>query len=302
MPIEKEPSPKKGIEQLDDQKIKDIEQAWIGAQAEKPIRDLAREEEISEEEKAILDRLAERRGEKAMQEYAAEKEKNPIEKLFSRVDKIAAEMREKGLEQDASIMEKIKDRFNRYAEALRKSKEALEEKWNKRVSLEDLQRVGGEFATSESIPVTHQIGEDGGWLYSPKGYGETWFREASHLEKYKDHYERDKARGAEVINYSFSKEGEAEFYRALGVLEEKEELIDIPTIYQKAANEEARKRGSRFDAQVNPQNYKARFPIGIRGIRLSIEKEMRRSYDGEKEERIALEFDDELREAILAEK
>ena len=56
-----------------DQRVNDVKQAWAGAQAEKPVRDMALEEGITEDEKALLTRLAERHGEKAMQEYAIEK-------------------------------------------------------------------------------------------------------------------------------------------------------------------------------------------------------------------------------------
>jgi len=95
MPIEHGSAPQEsGSTQPDDQRVKDVEQARTGAHAEKLVRDVAREAGVSEEEKTILDRLAERRGEKAMHEYAAEKEKNPIERLFSLVDKIVAQMRE----------------------------------------------------------------------------------------------------------------------------------------------------------------------------------------------------------------
>jgi hypothetical protein len=65
-----------------DQRVEDVEQAGIGANAEKQTRDFARRksEEVSEEEKTILDQLAEKRGEEAMKKYAVEKKVEGIEK------------------------------------------------------------------------------------------------------------------------------------------------------------------------------------------------------------------------------
>lgn len=290
-PFEGEGSFFKGEEKTnsDDQRVKDIEQAWIGAHAEKPIRDLALEEGVSKEEKAILVRLAERRGEKAMQEYLAEKEKNPIERLLLCIDKIIAEMREKGLEQDASIVEKIKDRFTRYSEALRENKKKFEQKFNRRVSLQELQRTNS-YMVRDGIPVTHQIGEGGGWVYWSDGGVSDWFR-GEDLEIYKDSFERDKTRGAEVINFSFSDQGETEFYRGLGVLGKDEEVIDIPVIYQRAANK-----------SIDPRNFNACFPTNIKGVSVKIEKKAQSFYDGRKEERILLKFEDEFLETILSKK
>ncbi|MFH1161926.1 MAG: hypothetical protein V1696_01470 [Candidatus Jorgensenbacteria bacterium] len=291
-----------GNEQPKDQEALNIEQAWIGALAEKPVRDLAREEGASEEEKAILDRLAERHGEKAVQEYGAEKEKNPIERLLARVDKIAVEMEGKGLGQDAAMVKKIKDRFDLYAETVRKGKEGLEESRGRRVSLQELKRSGhSEYAIGDSIPVTHQIGRGGGWTYSPQGFARSWFSEGD-LEKYKDSFEKERTEhNMEVVNFSFSKEGETEFYRSLGVLGANEEVIDIPTIYQRADNEERKKRGH-SEGHIDPKNYQAKFPTNIDGVILEVKKDRSRSYDGQGEERISLGFDDKFLEAILAKK
>ena len=282
-------------------KIKNIEESWIGAQAEKPIRDLGREEEVTEEEKAILDRLAERRGEKAMKEYAVEKEKNPVERLLDRVDKIATEMREKGLEEDAGIVEKIKARFGRYAETIRKRKEECQEKLNRRIpSIKELKQLGS-YGVRDRIPVTYQIGESGGKMFFPDGHAGSWFGKKADIEGHEDAMERIKQQDGEVINFGFSKQGETEFYRAMGVLGEKEEAIDIPTIYQKAVDAEAKKEGG-SSFRVNPLDYEARFPTNIEGVNLLIKKEKKRSYDGQKEEEIDLVFDDEFQERILDEK
>lgn len=49
--------------------IEDINKAWVGAYAGKPIRDLIREGDITDEEKEVLNRLADKKEDKAMQEY-----------------------------------------------------------------------------------------------------------------------------------------------------------------------------------------------------------------------------------------
>ncbi len=299
MPNERSPH-ETGIPKPGDQRVEDIEQAWVGAHAEKAVRDLAREEGVSEEEKAILDRLAERRGEKAMQEYAAEKEKNPIEILLSRVDRIASEMRKEGLEQDAEIVEKIRNRFNEYVRSLSKSEEALEKKLNRKVSLSELQEVRlSDFEVGIGIPVMNRIGESGGRLYQKNGKALTGFGDVSGLQAYT---ERVKASGKpailEGINFTLSKQGETEFYRALGVLGEGEEVIDIPTIYQKAEKEENVRRGKDVDTTVDTTNYRVTFPTNIEGVRLDI---MKRQMGTEgREERTGLEFDEKFIETILA--
>ncbi len=283
-------------------KTEDVKKALAEAYAEKPVRDLAREESVGGEEKAIFDRLAERRGEKAGQEYETDREKNPIERLLAHVDKIVAEMEGKGLKQDAVIVGKIKERFNRYAEIVRKNKEGLEENWSRRVSLQELKRSGhSEYAISDSIPVARRIGKDGGWVYSSHGFAQSWFSEGD-FEKYKESLEKEqKEHGAEIINFGFSKEGETEFYRSLGILGVNEEAIDIPTIYQKAVNEENGKRGNR-QMEIDPKKYEAKFPTNIDGVILEIRKDHRGSYNGQGEENISLKFDDKFLETILIKK
>jgi len=70
------------------------EKARIGAGAEKTLRDAAREEGVTPEEKKVLDRVAEKRGEKAMQEVFSEAEidkryKERMGKLKKLEEKIA---------------------------------------------------------------------------------------------------------------------------------------------------------------------------------------------------------------------
>jgi hypothetical protein len=301
-----------GFEQQGE-KVDDIEQARVGAHAEKPVRDLAREKGVSEEEKAILDRLAEKHGEKAIQEYAAEREKNPIERLRGRIDKIAAEMREKGLESDAAIVEKMKDRFDRYAETLRKRKESMEQKSGKRVTAWDVRRETysiQDTGIATEIPVTHQIGDKGGAVYGPDGFIKFVFDGTADTEIQERDINRVREleqKGGELINFGFSKQGEAEFYRVLGVLGEKEEVIDIPTVYEKRVREAMEKKtpGRKIEVTIDPKKYKLGFDTNIKGVGISIEKnDSVDSYGGKRvnEERITLNFDESLSGEILAEK
>lgn len=270
-------------------KLKHQEIDEEGAYAEKPVRDLAREDGVSEEEKAILDRLAERRGEKAMQEYAIEKEKSTTEKFLSRMDKIAKEIREKGLVEDAIIVEKTRDRFNRYVETLRNNKDKWEDQFGRRASFNDLRHGPSDLRVNYEIPITHKIGESGGLLYSPNGSAGSWFKNAEHFEENKESIENLKSKyGMEVINFGFSKQGMTEFCRSIGVLKENEEAIDLPAIYEKSTGQ-----------KINSQNFSAFFPTDIEGMNMYINREQRRSYDGQKEEKISLGFNEEFLEALL---
>lgn len=47
----------------------EFNKAWAGAHAEKPLRDIAREEDVTPEEKSVIDGIAVRRGEKAMEGF-----------------------------------------------------------------------------------------------------------------------------------------------------------------------------------------------------------------------------------------
>jgi len=284
----------KGVEsaQSKDRPVEDIEQDRVGAHAEKPIRDIARREDVTEDERAILDKLAGRLGDEAMQEYAEDKEKNPVERLLARMDKIAADMRKKGLEEDAEIVDKIKGRFDRYAASVRETKQKLEDQFNERLTFQQVQSTGRRVNTW--IAVVHEIGKGGGWLYWPNGSCSSWFGGADKLEESKEFFDGKVAKGREIINFSFSKEGEEEFYRALGVFGEKEEVIDIPKIYEEAARSDDR------DVRIDPREYLLYFPTDIDGLSLGIKNEQRRSHDGKKEKRITLEFNDDFMEEILA--
>lgn len=80
----------------------EFNKAWAGAHAEKPLRDLAREEDITPEEKEVIDGIAVRRGEKAMQDF------------------------EEGINQELSIEEKRQELANIVKEKLEKFKDEIE--------------------------------------------------------------------------------------------------------------------------------------------------------------------------------
>lgn len=54
--------------------ITDLEEARVAAEAERPVRDLAREEGVDEDTKAVFDKRAEQRGENALSQFRSEKE------------------------------------------------------------------------------------------------------------------------------------------------------------------------------------------------------------------------------------
>lgn len=282
-------------------RIKDVGEAEVGAYAEKPIRDIAREEGITEEEKAILERLAGKRAERAVQEYAAEKEKNPVERLVRRIAQIAEKMRQEGLEQDAAIAERIPGRIQRYIDATRAKKEALEEKLNRRVSLKDLY-AHIDYRPADWLVVTHRIDKDGGEIYWPDGYGGRWFGSVQDLEPLRRSLETAEAQGAEVVNFAFSEHGKTAFFRGLGVLGEGEKATDIPSIWERALEESRRESGDRSPVHIDARHYRAYLPTSIEGVTVEITEELPRQYDGKNVERIGLLFGSEFTEEILAEK
>jgi len=240
-------------------RIEDVDKAWTGALAEKPVRDLAREEGVSEEEKAILDRLAMRRGEKALQEYGAEKEKNPCARLVSAIEKTAASMKEKGLDKDAEIMSKIQARLNRYLAFLGSEIKIYEKENNKRVTYED-----SPDSILNSMYVTDRVGKDGeGYLLFPGGQrrGSLGEPELYAADKALSKMEqiKDKEGETEFMNYGFTDKGSTEFLRALGVLGQAEEYIDLPQILEKAGKK-----------NVDPQNFQGTFQTMIDGLHVKV--------------------------------
>jgi uncharacterized protein (DUF4415 family) len=295
MPERFEPQPKEAQEP-EGERVEDIKEAWIGAEVEKPFREAALLPELTEEEKATLRKLAEKQAEAAMAEYRAEKEKNPVEQLLKRFERAEQTLEEKGLREDAEIVAKFKERFQR---TLEKNREFIR-KWNKENKDNLLRRVaGGEsmyYAWQEvkkSIPIFSEIGEGGGWI------GGEWFGDASDLEKYKDRFERRQKAGHEMINYSMSPEGETVLYRELGALHQDEEVKDLRAIWEKEKDkprEESRLSGSYL---MSGNTISLSFTTELPGVVLTVYKNPRRSYDGKREASSQLELDNEfLTEAL----
>jgi hypothetical protein len=245
------------------------EEAWAGAYAEKPMRDSARRPGVSEDEKTIIDRLAGRLGEEGMNEYKAEKEKNPVQRLISRVESVAAGMRVKSLDTDAYKLEKVKGRVERFADLLKKNKTASGSRNASSLLFSHL--VSSEYVMTDEIPVVAQIGDGGGDVRSPGATGVYHFGESGDRKKFEGFFDDAEAHGAEVINYSFTDRGETEFLRGLGVIGEKEEASDVPAIYEKAANKGGDK-GRRDAVRINPDDYRVVLPTNINGVNVVLEK------------------------------
>lgn len=227
------------------------------------------------------------------------REKPPTERLIASVDKIAAEMREKGLGQDAAIVQKIKDRFDRYSKYIRNNEESLRKDWEE-IDAGTRESFFSRF--SSALPVTHRLGKDGGALYKSNGRLE-FFSEADKIERFKNSFDKTlPLEDSEVINFSLSEQGETQFYRALGVLGEGEEVSDIPTIYDEAQKKEYRARGDNYIHPVDPKNYNADLPTNIEGLRVNIRKGPDAMLNLDDTEEITLRFDRKFMETILDEK
>jgi len=274
-----------------DSYIDSEEKARVGANKENDIRNLSNGIDITDTEKESLIKIAEKQAEKAMQEYDAEKEKNPVEKLINRLNEIVKKMKEMGLEEDSEIVAKIQNRINPYIETLKKSQEEAENKLNRRITVDDLLKndplLRNFIQIARGIPVTHKIGNSGGWMYLSSGRKNTWFSSIDTIsEENKDLYEKN---GNEIINFSFSRKGATEFCKYMGILKDNEEFVDIPTIYENLSK-----------SRINPLNYEAQLPTNIDGISLDIKYDSRRSYDGLTEQSIFMKFSDEFIKQLLA--
>lgn len=266
------------------------EKARIGADKENKIRDLSEGVQLTKDQKNVIAEVAEKHAEKAMQEHDIEKEKNPVEKLINRLNDVVLKMKEMGLEQDTEIASRIQARIDRYVEAFKKYKGEYETRNNRRLSVENFLKNFNDPYTrhfaqfDKGIPVTHQIDQDGGWLYSSSGIpAGGWFKEYSQIEEHKQELAE---RRQEVLNYSFSGEGATEFCKSMGVLTNDQEFIDIPTIYEEISK-----------SRVNPLKYEAEFPTNIDGVILKIKHGL--GPDNLDEKSMSLKFDDDFLKKLL---
>jgi|GEM_PF-1893913 len=245
-------------EGTDTTQVTDKELAEVGAHAEKIVRDLAREPGVRPEVKEVFDERAVERGEEAMQDYAAEKEKNPVEQLLSTIGRVEEKLRIQGLRDDADIVSKIPDRIKRTIAKLRKEKEEQEEAKNTRITASDFLSMGG-----TGVMIAGQIGETGGYCLERNGTFAWRFESDDKIGEYDDS-------DYEILNRCLSKDGAAIFYRALGVLRDDEEEIDIPKVVDRL--KAARKpEGILLKREkVDPLEYTISIHTIIAGVDLSI--------------------------------
>ncbi len=299
------------FEQPDFNKVSDEKEARVGADAEKPFRDTAREKglDLTPEEKAALDRVAEKKGEKAMQEYEAEKEKNPIEQLSGRIDKIAAAMRENGLEEDATEVEKVKQRLDKYANTIRENKEKLEEKLGKRVSAYELTNLfrALNYSPRDFNDIRHQVPVsldiEGGTAAFFQPEGGIHLEDPKYLKDNPQVIEKRIAEGHEYVDHGLSKKGKTEFLRAIGILNTQQEVIDLPKVWEEKVRAEASPKSDLKNYVVDPRSYEAFFPTDVEGVNIKVSrgKEGRFSYaTGKMREEIDLNFSDEAIDRILS--
>lgn len=151
-----------------------------------------------------------------------DKKKNRIEVVFSQIDEIVLKMKEKGLEKDAEIAEKAKERIRKYIEYLKKTYENKKNNPNVIPTLYPADKhlsEDGKYRLSvfnRNIPVTHEVGKGDGNLFTNQ--------EGIILDSfYHNNLEKDeldkikKDWNLEFINYSFSEQGEKEFFESLGI-------------------------------------------------------------------------------------
>lgn len=107
----------------------------------------------------------------------------------------------------------------------------------------------------------------------------------------------------------FTKDGETEFYKTLGILSESEKEFDIEAIRQKIGKD--KNEIGEISEYTNSDNFKVSFPTNIDGIKLNIEKkevvfekpaEMGGGHGSRSEEKISLSLANETLEEIAAEK
>lgn len=191
----------------------------------------------------------------------------------------------KGLEVDAVIVEGFIARLARFEQDVNATKTDLERDWGRRVSVQDLSKV------ASSLPLTHRIGDDGGFVYGPDGTRGSWFKDKQQLEEHSQSLKDALANGYEVINFHFSKLGEKDFCRAMGVLHDKEELIDLAAILKS----DPKKFSGNF---INAKQYNLSTATTIPGVELNLRKDPN-NFGGRAEEEVALTFNREFIEAIL---
>jgi len=206
-----------------------------------------------------------------------EVEKNPVEGFVSALDNIAIRMRKSGLEDDAIIVEKLKAKFDKYTQEIKDKKRDLESSSKKKFPLDMLKDAPAKWRIDNRLLITQKIGEGEG---------------------------SDKE-----LDSNFSGQGETEFYRSLGILEDNEKAADLPAIYQAR---QKRQREKAYDfrpvKQINPNHFTIYPPTNLEGVNLRIFKDSKYLVDRTKRDHsmveaksISFQFDDDFLETVLAE-
>jgi len=151
------------IERGPSEQIEDIEQARAAAEAEKPFRDAAREADAPPEDAVAVDRAAERQGDKAATEYAAEKERQPLERLYRRLESLTEKMEQTGMKDDAGVLQNLRQRLDQYVTTIREEKKDLEEKSGRPIST---RTMIDEDSIGREVPITSRWRQQGGEIFT----------------------------------------------------------------------------------------------------------------------------------------
>lgn len=264
------------------------EEGWAGAHAEKPLRDAARPPDersgvkITDEEKKVLDKVAEKYGGAAVTKFRAERElreKAPHKLLLNQIRELEKKWKkEKHRKQDLEIITELEQRLNVYVQL-------LIDKGREQQPAELAHMYG-------RLPVTYKVGEKGGAIFRGYGLGEKLFSgndindEEMESESVKQRIKTLRQAGKEFINYSFTPEGEREFYRSLGILREDQEAADLP--------------GKR-ESLLKHQKYSARLKTNIEGVEVLAIDDPERATDKQAEKGIYLLFSPKFIEKLTSE-
>jgi len=248
-------------------------------------------------------------------EKGQEKESN-IQKLFKRIEEVIDSLKADGLKQDAEIIGKLPTRIERVTSSIKTTRENREKEAGTRLSMDELRRW-----LPRVVPIAHEIGDGGGYLYVNGGFPQTKVEpEALKNEGWggntggynKEYFDKEVKQGGEIINFSLSKEGEAELYRFLGILKKDEEALDIPHVYERMAEKENSKPntpvGGVYRKINDTRNYNILFPTNIDGVSLRIIKDARaldknasvHERNRKTETRIVLEFENKFIDELFA--
>ena len=245
-------------------RIEDKKTAEVGAYKEEEIRKLGRIDEISNEDKEALVRIAEKHGEIAMREYVEDKESSPTGQLLNRIERLADKLEDGGDQKDVEILRKIRGRLEHYAKTVLAHKEEWEKRTGRSMSNEDL-RARRHYGVDSRITISAEIGEGGGYIASPHGSVGTWGRAKDIAEVRDELVEKGTINGQpypgfEILNHELSEEAQNQLFRELGVLDENREVKDLVADYSHEFNRQFGQRSS--DSMAHPTD--------IEGVSLEI--------------------------------